>query len=88
MNLTNATSAKFLMGTIDAAGVSAVKVNQPMSFDADRSTGKVSYAWAPTDLDTAATYKAEVQVTWNTGKKQTFPSDSYLEVNVIADVGD
>lgn len=86
-DLTGATSAKFLMGTINAQGVSTLKTSGTMTFDADRSTGKVTYAWQTTDLDTPADYKVEVEVTWANGQKQTFPSDSYLTVSVIADVG-
>lgn len=86
-DLTSATSAKFLMGTINASGVSTAKVTGSMTFDADRTTGKVTYTWGATDLDTPGDYKVEVEVTFSNGEKQTYPSDSYLTVSVIADVG-
>lgn len=86
-DLTGAASAKFLMGTIDGAGVATTKVEGTMSFDADRSTGLTYYEWQTTDLDTAGTYKVEVEITWADGKVQTFPEDSYLEIVVMADVG-
>lgn len=85
-NLTGATAAKFLMGTINAQGVANIKVNGNMTFDADRSTGKVSYDWGATDLDTVGDYKAEVEITWANGDKQTFPGDSYLEIKVVGDL--
>lgn len=86
-DLTSATSAKFLMGTITANGVSTTKTTGTMTFDADRTTGKVTYAWLATDLDTPGDYKVEVEVTFANGEKQTYPSDSYLTVSVIADIG-
>lgn len=86
-NLTTATAAKFLMGTVNAQGVATVKVQGAMTFDADRSTGKVTYDWGATDLDTTGEYKAEVEITYANGDKQTFPSDSYLTITITADVG-
>lgn len=86
-DLTGATVAKFLMGTIDATGASTTKVNGTMTFDGDRTSGLVYYSWAVGDLDAAGIYKAEVEITWADGKKQTFPEDGYLEIIVLADVG-
>lgn len=86
-NLTDAASAKFLMGTINAQGVASVKAQGAMTFDADRSTGKVTYDWQAADLDTVAEYKAEVEITWANGDKQTFPGTGYLTIIVVADVG-
>ena len=87
-NLTGATSAKFIMGTINASGVATTKVAAGvMTFDADRSTGKVTYDWGNTDLDTIGEYKAEVEITWSNGDKQTFPGDSYLSIVVVGDLG-
>lgn len=86
-DLTGATSAKFIMGSVNAQGVATQKVTAAMTFAADRTTGRVTYTWGPTDLDTTGEYKAEVEITWANGQKQTFPSDSYLGITVVADVG-
>lgn len=86
-NLTGATSAKFIMGTIDASGVSTQKVTGTMTFDADRTTGRVTYDWGVSDLNATGEYKAEVEITWSNGDKQTFPSEGYLSIIVVADVG-
>ena len=86
-NLTGATAARFLMGTISAQGNATIKVDGTMTFDADRTTGKVTYDWGLTDLDTVGEYKAEVEITWGNGDKQTFPGDSYLIIKVVGDLG-
>lgn len=86
-NLTGAASARLLLGTINAQGVSTTKVSGTMTFDPDRTTGKVYYSWAVGDLDTAGDYKVEVEITWADATKQTFPEDGYLIIHVVADVG-
>lgn len=86
-DLTGATSAKFLMGKIDANGVSTITTQGAMTFAADRTTGQVTYDWGATDLNTTGEYKAEVEITWANGDKQTFPSEGYLTIIVVADVG-
>lgn len=86
-NLTAATTAKFIMGTINAQGVASIKCQGTMTFDADRSTGRVTYDWGNTDLDTIGDYKAEVEITWSNGDKQTFPGNGYLDIKVVGDLG-
>jgi hypothetical protein len=86
-DLTGASSAKFLMGTITSEGVSTIKAQGAMVFDADRTTGKVTYTWGATDLNTPGEFKVEVEITFANGTKQTFPSGGYLTVTVMADVG-
>jgi hypothetical protein len=86
-NLTGAASAKWLMGTINGAGVASIKAQGAMTFDADRSTGRVTYDWTNSDLDTVGEYKAEVEITWSNGDKQTFPGDGYLAIIVVGDLG-
>lgn len=87
VDLTSATSVKFLMGDVAANGNATVKVNGVASFAADRTSGNVIYNWGSTDLNTAGIYKAEVEVTWTGGQKQTFPAGGYLTINVVADIG-
>lgn len=82
VNLSTATSVKFLMsnaivGTVASAAATIT----------DAVNGGVAYTWSPGDTDVAGTYKAEFEVTWSSGKKQTFPNDSYLQVKILADLG-
>lgn len=48
--------------------------------------GKVAYDWESEDVEVAGPFKAEWEVVMPTGP-QTFPSDGYLDVIVLADVG-
>lgn len=86
VDLTFATSVKFLMGTVAANGNATPKVNATASFATDRTSGNVIYNWVAADLNTAGTYQAEVEVTWSNGQKQTFPANGYLTINVVADI--
>ena len=48
--------------------------------------GQVRYDWLAADTSTPGSYNAEWQVTFGSGKKQTFPSDGYNTVTVFADL--
>ena len=53
----------------------------------DGVDGQVEYRWVVGDTDTTGMFKAEFEVTWADGRKQTFPPDSNLTVEVIAELG-
>jgi hypothetical protein len=53
----------------------------------DGVAGRVEYQWNDTtDTATPGEYVAEWQVTFGDGKKQTFPSNSYNTVSIVADL--
>lgn len=52
----------------------------------DATNGIVQYDWSATDTATAGTYAAEFEVTYNDGKVETFPNDSYTEIVITADI--
>lgn len=84
VDLTTATSVTFSMRV---AGGGAVKVNkQAADIAPDPTTGEVTYEWDATDLDTVGEYEAEVEVTWNDGKVETFPNLDYWDVIVVDDI--
>ena len=53
----------------------------------DGSNGQVEYKWAVGDTDAVGMFDAEFEVTWADGRKQTFPHDSNLLVEVVAELG-
>jgi hypothetical protein len=78
LDLTDA-EIRFIM-TSDATG--AVKVDALATSDAPTS-GVVEYAWAPGDLDTPGSYRAEWRVLMPTGQLITLPDDGYLIITVM-----
>jgi hypothetical protein len=84
LDLTDATTVTFIMRNKTGG---APKVNAPAVVE-DALGGTVRYDWAAGDTDTAGSYQAEWQITWNDGKKQTAPTLSYHTVDVLADLDD
>lgn len=82
VDLTTATSVLFLMRN----AIVGLKVNALATITA-AATGAVAYTWTGTDTDTAGLYDGEFQVTWGSGKIETFPNDSYLKIKIYADLG-
>lgn len=59
------------------------------TFDSNRTTGKVSFAWRTNgnkDTDTSGIFLGEFEVTWTGGKIQTFPSQGYISIEIIDDL--
>jgi hypothetical protein len=85
VDLTLATTAKLILKSGAATAVTVTVVIE------DVLLGKVRYDWTAGDLTgvlaTSATYRAEVEVTWGDGTKQTFPGSDYATVIVIDDLG-
>lgn len=82
VDLTNAIAVTFIMSTADKKDV---RTNSSATV-VDAPTGKVRYDWQTVDTATPGDYLAEWQVTWLGGLKQTFPSESYNTVSIIADL--
>ncbi len=86
VDLTNATGVRILM----SSRKTGLKVNAAMTIadqTIEATKGVVSYAWAPGDTDIAGDYQAEFQVTWPTGKPQTFPARGHVTVTIEKDLG-
>lgn len=80
-NLTGAT-VKFIMADKDTG---TVKVTAAAVI-VDAANGTVRYDWVPADTDTPGNYQAEWEVTWSDGTKQTFPTLTYITVDILADL--
>lgn len=52
----------------------------------DAAGGAVLYDWQPADTATAGIFQAEVEVTFLTGKVETFPNDGYVEIVITDDI--
>lgn len=81
-NLSGAT-VRFIM-TIK--GAVSTKVDAPAEI-VDAAGGIVKYAWVTGDTDTAAKYIAEWEVTFPSGKPETFPNFKNMDILVFKDLG-
>lgn len=81
-DLTTAVSVSFIMRP--AAG-GTVKINAAASI-VDAGAGIVEYDWLATDTDTAGLFNAEWEVHWPSSRTQTFPTDSYHSIEIVADL--
>jgi hypothetical protein len=82
INLTGAT-VLFIMKLYGSSGSTKVASAGTV---ADALNGIVSYQPVTADTNTAADYSAEWEITYSSGKKQTFPDPGYLLVRVTADL--
>jgi len=82
IDLTTATSVKFIMKTIQG---NTIKVNAAANI-VNAATGTVRYDWTALDTNTPGSYQAEFEITWATAKKQTVPTLTYITVDVLADL--
>jgi hypothetical protein len=83
VNLTSATGAVFNMRAADGG---AVKINRGSAAITNAAGGEITYSWGASDTNTAGSYEAEVEVAWNDGLAETFPSDGYWEVVIVDDI--
>jgi hypothetical protein len=82
VDLTGA-SVRFIMTT--AEGV--VKVDAGATIVGTPTAGRARYSWGVNDTDTIGSFRAEYEVTFGDGTKQTFPNKDYIVVIVVADLG-
>ena len=53
----------------------------------DAVTGEVWFVWASGETDIAGVYRAEMEVTYQDGRKETFPNDGYISIQILNDLG-
>lgn len=79
---------RFLMKSTSSG--SSLKVDDNTSGNVtvtDAANGKVKYEWQSSDTDTADNYKAEWEVEYSSGDKETFPNHDYIDIHVQRDLG-
>ena len=80
VNLTTATSVAFHL-VHDRSGVVYVDAAAAI---VNAALGTVAYPWDEGDTDTPGLFRAEFEVLWGDGKKQTAPSGGPILVLVVA----
>jgi hypothetical protein len=80
INLSTATTVKLILKSGTTTITGTCNITTPTS-------GIVTYVWAAGDTSVVGTYDGEVEITWNTGKIETVPNDSYFTITVFPDLG-
>lgn len=81
VNLTGC-EVKFIMAPL---GRGATVCREPHIEDAEH--GEVWVVWVPGETAISGVYRAEFEVVYLDGKVETFPSDGYISINIINDLG-
>jgi hypothetical protein len=74
-------TVRFHMKSLDGT----IKVDAVMTIT-DAVGGIVQYDWQSSDTDTAGSYYAEFEVTYNDGTIETFPNNSNLSISIRAEL--
>lgn len=53
----------------------------------DAAAGEVWVVWAPGETDTTGVYRAEFEVVYEDGRRETFPNDGYISIQILKDLG-
>lgn len=89
VDLSGAT-VKFIMATSStprSVVVDAAATLVQVGDGSDNSRGKVRYDWLAADTATAGSYVAEFEVTFSDLKVQTFPTQGFVDVTIVDDLG-
>jgi hypothetical protein len=73
---------KFHMAPLRRPAILTVKHISKM-----QEAGEVWMVWAPGETDAAGFYQAEFEVTYQDGKRETFPNNGYISLLIQNDLG-
>lgn len=79
-NLAAASSVKLVYQKVGGAAIARV-------IETWTADGKCQYQWTATDLLTSGKYRFEIEVTFTSGRVQTYPEDGYGEFLITDDLG-
>lgn len=82
VDITSST-VKFIMSAAPGGGTPTLNVAATI---VSAPAGAVRYDWAVGNTATAGDFVAEWEVTFASGKKQTFPSVGYNSITIVADL--
>jgi hypothetical protein len=71
---------------MNQAGTVVITANGVVNADQINNKGYVSYSWGGSDLTTEGVFLAEWEVTFLSGKKETFPNNGYDVVRVTKEI--
>jgi hypothetical protein len=76
IDLSDAEAILFKMGRYVEGAVTVVEAD----------AGSVQYLWDTDDTRRSGVFKAEFEIEWSDGRKQTVPNDGYLTVEITKDL--
>ncbi len=50
-------------------------------------SGEVWVVWAPGETDVVGIYRAEFEVMYQDGRRETYPNDGYISIQILNDLG-
>ncbi len=67
-------------------------LNRPPTIDReahieDAENGEVWMVWVPGETDSAGVYRAEFEVIYKDGRRETFPNANYISIRILEDLG-
>jgi len=77
---------------LSGASVRFVMKGQGLTIDrqaeiVDAAGGVVRVVFEPGDTDQSGTYHAEFEATFSDGRKETYPSHGYVQIQILPDLG-
>lgn len=82
IDLTTATTVKLLLKTATGGGTGGGTCTIT-----DAAGGGVRYEWQTADTAAIQSFNGEFEITWSNGEISTVPNDSYITVEIKADLG-